>query len=478
MRIYPPEGKDKRFSPLTLGRMGRQGCAVCAWLLIGFLTSANSQTDFTKADSGWVPLFNGEDFEGLYSRMYGGPVTDEPDDVFQVRTEQGTDDPMIHVSGGGGHLGTDEEFSHYRMRVDYRFGNNTGSNDNAGLMYHLTEDWPRMANNWPRSIECQMRKQETGDAFSIQDVTYEVPVRPGTRQYEPGSNTTTTSYSGNHRQVFSLSHAGQNPYDDREWNTMEIIVRGSDSAEHTVDGVSLLKLYNIRIPNPNGSGHVPWPSGKLAVQAEGAEIMYKNWEIMELPEDSPTDYLQRIILTSPSGGEEFVLPPPYPDPIEITWEHIGDFSEVDLELSTDDGETWMPIATTENDGSYEWLPMDSLLPIENAKIRVSADSWVMAGESDSSFSIRRSVRVGDGRQGFQGNLSFSIQGQGVIFHGRGDFNSIEIYDLSGKLYWSASVNSRTVTWDGRQEGGRKAPSGLYLARFRGNTARQVPFVLR
>ena len=45
-----------------------------------------SQT-FTKLDSGWVDIFNGENFDGLYSRMYQQDVTDVPDMVFQVDTE-------------------------------------------------------------------------------------------------------------------------------------------------------------------------------------------------------------------------------------------------------------------------------------------------------------------------------------------------------------------------------------------------------
>ncbi len=404
------------------------------WGFVFFaLPMVSPSAQLTKADSGWVSLFNGENFDGLYSRMYGEDVSDQPDAVFQVQTESGTGDPIIHVSPGGGHLGTDAEFSHYRMRVQYRFGDNTGPNDNAGLMYHLTEDFPRMNNNWPRSIECQMRKQETADAFSIQDVTYEVPVRPGTNQYEEGSNSTTTSWSGNHRQVYSLSHVGQNPYQDRTWNDMEIIVRGSERAVHTAGGKKLLELFNIRVPN--GNSETPWSKGKIALQAESAEIMYKNWEIMELPENGP-DYLHKILVTSPNEDKEIQSG----QSIAITWESIGEIENVNIEYSLDDGNNWDYVAENiENIGSHSWTPSD--IEGTGIKIRVSAEDYVMAGVAEGSVAISLSnqaptakkfhINIGDIK-----NARFS---QSEIP------NKIEFYDVSGSLLHSFIPENSTET---------------------------------
>ena len=44
-----------------------------------------AQQAFTKADSGWVPLFNGRDFTGIYGRLYGQPVTETPDPSWIVQ---------------------------------------------------------------------------------------------------------------------------------------------------------------------------------------------------------------------------------------------------------------------------------------------------------------------------------------------------------------------------------------------------------
>src|SRR5688572_27613287 len=120
-----------------------------AFLLSVAASAALAQT-FTKADSGWVPLFDGKTFDGLYSRMYTKEVTDIPNKTFSI------DSGMIKVTQGSGweqgHIGTDKKFSHYRARVEYKF---EGTSGNAGFTYHTDESVPRMSNNWPRSIECQ-----------------------------------------------------------------------------------------------------------------------------------------------------------------------------------------------------------------------------------------------------------------------------------------------------------------------------------
>ena len=112
---------------------------------------------FTHADSGWVPIFNGKDFTGIYSRMYDQPVSNTVDPTFKV------DNGTIKVAVGGGHIGTQKKYSHYRVSVQYRFDRDAAG-DNAGLTYHTDETVAHMdstnltTGKWPRSIECQMKQ--------------------------------------------------------------------------------------------------------------------------------------------------------------------------------------------------------------------------------------------------------------------------------------------------------------------------------
>src|SRR5258708_1536845 len=98
----------------------RLGYWVGAVLAAGMACAAGAQ-DFSKADSGWVPLFNGSNYDGLYSRLYNQPVTATVDPAFKI-AYPGTDSVEIKIGSIGGEIGTQRiNYSHYRMRVQYRF---------------------------------------------------------------------------------------------------------------------------------------------------------------------------------------------------------------------------------------------------------------------------------------------------------------------------------------------------------------------
>src|SRR5690606_20477198 len=69
------------------------------------------------------------------------------------------------------------------------------------------------------------------------------------------------------------------------WNSVEVIVRG-DAALHIVNGEINNYCINIRAPEENSKKLVPLVQGRIAFQAECAEVFYRNIEILEL--DPPT----------------------------------------------------------------------------------------------------------------------------------------------------------------------------------------------
>lgn len=125
--------------PKGLGWLGYSVLAGTA--LGGFVRGAAAQ-EFTKADSGWVPLFNGRDYDGLYSRLYNQPVTATVDPAFRI-AYPGTDSAEINIKPIGGEIGTNRiDYAHYRMRVQYRF--EAAGSLNAGFLYAVDETYPRM----------------------------------------------------------------------------------------------------------------------------------------------------------------------------------------------------------------------------------------------------------------------------------------------------------------------------------------------
>jgi hypothetical protein len=363
-------------------------------MIVFSLSPSSWAQPFTKADSGWVAIFNGVNFDGLYSRMYTKEVTDIPNKTFTVL------DGTIRITQGTGweqgHIGTDKKYSHYRARVEYKFD---GTDGNAGLTYHGDEVPPRMSNNWPRSIECQMQQGNAGRAYSIAMCTFKTRAKSGSY------DSTGTVVEVCEKAPCNARDYGASEIRDKkgQWNTMEIIVRGSDSAIHIVNDKAVMKVWDIRAPT-SGNDYatlVPYGSGSLALQAEGASITYKNWEIMELPTTGP-DRLQRLFLVSPNQGAKLSSG----TTTNITWKTLGDTKKVSIYYDLGIGGGWVMAAdNVNNTGTFTWTVPTELT--QKLRFKVSAAPWVVADSSDGDNSIVAvsAVVARDLQRGKSGNLA-------------------------------------------------------------------------
>ncbi len=92
----------------------------------------------------------------------------------------------------------------------------------------------------------------------------------------------------------------------------------------------------------------------------------------------------QIKVTSPNGGEVWIVGETH----DITWFSENFYGDnVNIELSTDGGTSWMPIAlNTPNDGVYSWLVPDTTSDICKVKVSDAVDGDPF-DESDDTFSI-------------------------------------------------------------------------------------------
>lgn len=451
--------------PLRLGywrlenwRLGkRPACLALAAAIAGCLAAGANAQEFTKADSGWVPLFNGTSFEGIYGRLYSQPVTPEPDPTWQI-LYPGTDSATIRGSSTSkqGNIGTKKNYSHYRMRVMYRHDVKNGNN-NAGVTYHTDETKPRMDNNWPFSIECQMKQSESGSAFSIAQLTFDTRASAKAEMSNwaaTGGVAVTacaTSCDGRSYRGSPLISGGT------QWNQMEIIVRGSDTAWHYVNNTLVFKLWNMRERSTSGVDGAKVTSGGLGLQAEGALINYRHWEIMELPASGP-NYLNRLFLTAPDKDAK--LNPQ--DNFNVTWKKIGDFKKVMLQYSTD-GSTWKNMAdSVDNTGSYAWkVPSEAT---KTLRVRISGPAYVRADTSSGNNEIT-------GTSGLAPHASqryFLFAGQRLPISADGAV--LDVQNVSGKVVRTLRIGGQDAVWDLRDGNGNRVQPGLYFARVKGKTA--------
>ncbi len=205
----------------------------------------------TPSFSQTTPLFDGKSLDGWYMDV---PDLEKDSSLripFVVR-----DGMLVSLGTPQGHLITDKEFENYRLEVEYRFPGEPG---NCGVLVHASS--PRaLYDMFPKSIEVQMMHQNAGDFWCIQE---DIKVPDMEKRRGPKENWGVTE--GKERRVRNLTDDSEKPLG--EWNHMVIECK-ADSITVWVNG----DLVN------QGHGATA-QKGKIALQAEGAEVEFRKVDI-------------------------------------------------------------------------------------------------------------------------------------------------------------------------------------------------------
>ncbi|HEX8916011.1 MAG TPA: family 16 glycoside hydrolase, partial [Humisphaera sp.] len=252
-----------------------------------------------KSDDGFLPLFNGRDLTGFYPQVNGLPRGEDPDGYFRV------EDGMLHVLGlpatsrtlPFGYLSTENSFTNYRLRFEYKWGTarfapRTTAKRDSGVLLHTTG--PERV--WPTSLEVQVQEGDTGDFWLLEQpggtVTVSTTVASTSttlKQYAPGG----AAYTQTNGRIVKSKTV------DRltDWNTVDVIVEG-DSAVTMVNGVVVNRATNIK--GPDG---LPLTEGRIAFQAEGAEVWYRNVQVKPLfTTGTATGKYDLLVLAEPDAS--------------------------------------------------------------------------------------------------------------------------------------------------------------------------------
>lgn len=233
----------------------------------------------------WVPLFNGKNLDGWTPKISGHPLGVNFAETFRV------EDGILKVSYDGyekfdsqyGHLFTNIAYSHYILRMEYRFSGKMMPdapgfvNLNSGVMIHAqTPQSMGHKQGFPASMEFQFLaddgkgKRPTGNVCS-----------PGTHLEMDGKLVT---------QHIVESSAPSFPAE--EWVSMEVEVRGSEEVIHRINGEEVLRY---RRPQLDPKGEMATVTGLLqagaprileyghiALQAEGQPVWFRKIELKSL----------------------------------------------------------------------------------------------------------------------------------------------------------------------------------------------------
>jgi hypothetical protein len=445
----------------------------------GFAADLRAQS-FDKADSGWVRLFNGNDFNGWYSRVYGNVAPVRPPAAPYSIEYPGTDTACIRVGANSpqGNIGTDDTtFSHYQVRVEAKF--DTYGTTNGGMTYHTRESANRMQNNWPRSIEFQFRQNETGHAFSIQQVTFNIRTNNNSTWSPTGTTVRTGCEIGCNARSYSSSpviSTSANPPTNSatRWLRYRLIARGADSATHIVQDTVVLTLSNIRIFNdstratgstasgsnsasnftPNG----PHGSGGLTFQAEGTTLRYRRLEVMRFPPSTPKDepYLHRLFLDAPANA---VKPAPAAQ-VALAWRAIGTIPKVKIQYRIGTGGWITATDSVANTGAYNWTAPGSVP--DSVRFRISSVDYVWADSTDGVGPT--SIRYGLPQSGRD---LFIVRGGEFVLSGTAEFDRMDVRDAKGRLVRALPLSGAEARWNLTGADGAKVRPGLYFFRLTG-----------
>ncbi len=257
---------------------------ICVMLVIFGcgITSAWAQDQASTSE--WISLFNGRDLEGWTPKIQGYALGDNFGNTFRV------EDGLLKVrydqydkfGDRFGHLFYKQPFSHYRLRVEYRFvgqqiaGGAGWALRNSGIMIHgqapetMTKD-----QSFPVSIEVQLLGG-TGSG-----------TRPTANLCTPGTNVVLNGRLWTQHCTNSSSET----YHGEQWVTVELEVHGDKQIEHKIDG-KVVMAYTQPQLDPNDADakklikddKLLLTGGTISLQSESHPVEFRKVELLPLSE--------------------------------------------------------------------------------------------------------------------------------------------------------------------------------------------------
>lgn len=237
------------------------------------------------AEGEWIQLFNGKNLDGWTPKIRYCELGDNYGDTFRV------EDGLLKVAYDKydkfgerfGHLFYKEPFSHYILRVEYRFvgeqcpGGPGWAVRNSGAMLH-GESPTTMSKDqdFPASIEVQFLGGSGSGTRNTANLC-----TPGTNVVMKGelvtrhcTNSTSETYHGD------------------QWVTVEMEVRGSKLMKHIVGGKTVLEYNEPQLDERDAhakelaakAGGKLLAGGTISLQSESHPIEFRKVELKKLAE--------------------------------------------------------------------------------------------------------------------------------------------------------------------------------------------------
>ena len=253
-------------------------------LVLSLLACAASIGSAADQPSKACNLFNGKNLDGWKVKIKGYELGDNFGNTFRV------EDGVMKVSydkyekfgGKFGHIFHEEKFSHYILRLEYRFvGDQTPGGPgwafrNSGIMMHCqSPESMRKDQDFPVSVEVQLlggngkNKRPTGNTCT------------------PGTHIVMNDQLVTRHCINSTSKT----YHGDQWVKIELEVHGNGLVKHTINGKVVMEYESPQLDEKDrdaknliAGGDKMLSEGYISLQAESHPVEFRKIEIMPLQE--------------------------------------------------------------------------------------------------------------------------------------------------------------------------------------------------
>jgi hypothetical protein len=246
----------------------------------------NEKSARSEPKEEWIHLFNGKDLNDWQIKFAGFELGDNFNNTFRV------EDGLLRVrydeweewDNQFGHIFYKGEFSHYRLRVEYRFvddqvkGGPGWAFRNNGLMLHgQSAESMEIDQDFPVSIEVQLLGGNGTDERSTMNLC------------TPGTNVVMDDVLVEQH----CTNSGSKTFHGDQWVTVEVEVHGGEIIRHFVEGEEVMSYKQPQL-DPRDQhydkmlsefGDQMITSGSISIQAESHPTDFRKIELLVLDEN-------------------------------------------------------------------------------------------------------------------------------------------------------------------------------------------------
>jgi len=251
-------------------------------IIILTAVSCGTKTGSKAPEESWLQLFNGKDLNDWNIKIKGYELDNNFKNIFSV------EDGIMKVRYEGvdtfknefGHIFYKDPFSHYKLRIEYRFtgeqvpGGPAWAFRNSGVMLHSQSAASMtLDQDFPVSIEAQFLGGNGTDERTTLNVC-----TPGTHIVMNGE--LVTRHCNNSRSK---------TYHGDIWVTAEFVVLGDSVIHHIIEGDTVLTYNKPQVGGaPDGypvAEGTLISQGYICLQAESHPVEFRKVELLDLSKD-------------------------------------------------------------------------------------------------------------------------------------------------------------------------------------------------